>query len=92
MVDNRYEKGLALYLYGNVSIVYEDSGLVQFDVLSNGTNHFVEFEKDNSSWRCLCPDYLGRHKSAPGSFLCKHIWACLFKFMERFTVDLEVVK
>ena len=79
---DRSVNGFKLYQAGNVSITHEDEEYIFFDVKSKKETYMVEFEKLEGAWRCICTDYNMRHLKAPGSFLCKHILAALFKLAE----------
>ena len=79
---DRTIRGWDLYRQGNVSLAFYDEEFFFFDVKSGKTVYMVEFERSEGAWRCICTDYHGRHLKAPGSFLCKHIQASMFKLTE----------
>lgn len=86
---DRSVNGFKLYQAGNVSITHEDEEYIFFDVKSKKETYLVEFEIPEGAWRCICTDYNLRHQKAPGSFLCKHILAALFKLAEVKGVNLQ---
>lgn len=86
---NRMVKGFHLYQHGSVELVHEDEELLQFMVRSGKRKYTVEFDLVEGVVRCLpCQDYEYRHQYANdemglnGSFICKHIWAGVFKLSE----------
>lgn len=87
---DRSISGFKLYQMGNVSIDHEDEEYILFDIKSKKEIYPVEYEKSEGAWRCICIDYNTRHLKAPGSFLCKHILAALFKLAELKGVRSQV--
>ncbi len=87
---DRVVNGHKLYLKGNVAVDHEDEEYIFFDVKSGKETYQVEYEKPEGAWRCICTDYNTRHQKAPGSFLCKHILAALFKLAEVRGVGSQV--
>lgn len=87
---DRSISGFKLYQMGNVSIDHEDEEYILFDIKSKKEIYPVEYEKSEGAWRCICTDYNTRHLKAPGSFLCKHILAALFKLAELKGVRSQV--
>lgn len=83
MSVNRVEEGRALWLEGKVTFEGADENGLLFTVKgSDGGDWQVEYDYYENAWICNCPDFYGRHQSANGSFMCKHIWACIFELAE----------
>ncbi|WJI09160.1 hypothetical protein FGU46_03170 [Methanobacterium sp. CWC-01] len=89
MATTRMSNGWRLYQKGSVELVHEDEELLQFEVQSGKQMYLVEFDLQEGVARCNpCQDYEYRHQygnseiGLNGSFICKHIWASVFKLSE----------
>lgn len=78
---NRMNAGLKLYKNGNVKIELFDEDLMIFAVLSSREGDY-QVSMNENMWICDCDDYQYRSEKEPGSFICKHMWAVLFKIAE----------
>lgn len=86
---NRIEEGRKLWQEGKVKFITADEQGLLFEVEgSDGDVWSVEYDYNESAWKCNCPDFHGRHQSAEGSFICKHIWACMFELVELMRVGV----
>lgn len=78
---NRITKGFLIFQKGNVELIYEDEGMLQFNVKSGKIDYLVSITE--GSCRCdLCQDFEFRFKQEAengGALLCKHIWAAIFE-------------
>jgi hypothetical protein len=80
----RISKGFLLFQKGNVELIFEDEGMLQFNVKSGKIDYLVSIT--NGVLRCdLCQDFEFRFKKEAengGALLCKHAFAALFKLGE----------
>ncbi len=82
-MGKRMQEGLKIYKKGNVEIELLEDDLMIFKVQSSGDNAYQVSMHENL-WLCDCDDYQWRSEKEPGSYICKHLWAVLFK-----VADLE---
>lgn len=76
---DRISKGLKLYLKGKVILDFDQDDLILFLVQGTNDQYMVSFL--DGVIRCDCPDYTNRWQKDHGSFMCKHIWASIFKLI-----------
>lgn len=75
---SRMSKGFELAMKGRVSTFYNDEEVMIFEVRGSDKNGYsVNFMEDGFCF-CDCWDYKSRHRKGESSFMCKHIWACIF--------------
>jgi hypothetical protein len=78
---SRIEKGFNLFQKGNVSLVFADEEMIQFEVKSKKTVYLVAII--DGILKCHCEDYQFRFQresnAKNGSFLCAHCYAALFE-------------
>lgn len=76
---DKIQKGYQLFQEGKVkpTLLFQDN--MQFEVESSvpGKPYVVSILENEV--RCTCDDYYFRNQEAYGSYICKHIWAALFK-------------
>jgi hypothetical protein len=81
---SRIEKGFNLFQKGNVSLLFADEEMIQFEVRSKKKIYLVA--SIDGILRCDCEDYQFRFQresnAKNGSFLCSHCFAALFKLGE----------
>lgn len=80
---NRILNGLKLYQGGKVSVDHEDDELMIFNVHGSKDEIYQVSIYDNFIL-CQCDDYQYRAPNEPGSYICKHAWAALFKVTEMY--------
>ncbi len=78
---NRMHEGFKLYKKGHVKIELFDDDLMIFNVESSKKGNY-QVSMNENVWLCDCDDYQYRGDKEVGSFICKHIWAVLFKIMD----------
>lgn len=77
-MTNRMEEGLKIYRKGFVEIEIRDKDLMIFNV-KGSDNRTYQVSMHDNQWLCDCDDYQWRSEKEPGSYICKHLWAVLFK-------------
>ena len=81
---SRVEKGFNLFQKGNVSLIFADEEMLQFEVRSKKKVYLVA--SIDGILKCDCEDYQFRFQresnAKNGSFLCSHCFAALFKLGE----------
>lgn len=78
---NRMQEGLKIYKKGNIEIQMLEDDLMIFNVQST-TGGKYQVSMNENLWLCDCDDYQWRSEREPGSYICKHLWAVLFKVAE----------
>jgi hypothetical protein len=78
---SRVEKGFNLFQKGNVSLIFADEEMLQFEVKSKKKVYLVA--SIDGILKCDCEDYQFRFQresnAKNGSFLCSHCFAALFE-------------
>jgi len=80
-MTNRMEEGLKIYKKGLVEMELIDENLIFFKV-QGSENSTYQVSMHENQWLCDCDDYQWRSAKEPGSYICKHLWAALFKIAE----------
>ena len=81
---NRIIEGFKIYQKKDISLLFADDIMMQFEAKSKKKKYLVANVDD--VMRCDCPDFTFRFEKSNnahnGSFLCKHCYASLFLLAE----------